>query len=139
MNTIEAAAPRPVFEAVKQGFFGRCPACGQGAMFMRYLKVAENCPCCGEALHHQRADDAPPYITILITGHVIGAMMLLVEETWPDAPIWLHALIWPTLTLMLALWLLPRAKGCLIAYQWALRMHGFGAESDLREGERAPA
>jgi uncharacterized protein (DUF983 family) len=51
--------------------------------------------------------------------------MLLVEMFWPDAPIWLHALVWPTLVAVLSLWFLPRVKGALIAYQWALRMHGF--------------
>jgi uncharacterized protein (DUF983 family) len=24
------------------------------------------------------------------------------------------------------LWLLPRVKGALVGYQWAMRMHGFG-------------
>jgi uncharacterized protein (DUF983 family) len=63
--------------------------------------------------------------------------MLLVEEFWPDAPIWLHAMVWPTLALILSLW--PVLKGGFIAYQWALRMHGFeGNEAPLDQG-RAPA
>ena len=28
--------------------------------------------------------------------------------------------------ILLSLWLLPRVKGALIGYQWALKMHGFG-------------
>jgi uncharacterized protein (DUF983 family) len=28
-------------------------------MFHAFLKVADHCPACGEALHHQRSDDAP--------------------------------------------------------------------------------
>jgi uncharacterized protein (DUF983 family) len=28
-------------------------------------------------------------------------------------------------TLALTFWLLPKFKGALVAYQWALRMHGF--------------
>ncbi len=42
-----------------------------GAMFRRYLKVADTCPHCGEALHHHRADDAPAYFTIVIVGHIV--------------------------------------------------------------------
>jgi uncharacterized protein (DUF983 family) len=77
-----------------------------------------------------RANIAPPYLTILIVGHIVGSLMLLVENFWPNAPLWLHAMIWPTLALILSLWLLPIAKGGLIAYQWALGMHGFdGAEA----------
>ena len=33
------------------------------------------------------------------------------------------------MALLLSLWLLPKVKGALIAYQWALRMHGFGPET----------
>jgi uncharacterized protein (DUF983 family) len=72
-----------------------------------------------------RADDAPPYMTIFVVGHIIGTCMILVEEYWPDAPIWLHAMVWPTITLILSLWLLPIIKGGLIGHQGALRMHGF--------------
>ncbi|MEJ0094393.1 MAG: DUF983 domain-containing protein [Methylocella sp.] len=120
-----ALPKRDVWRSIRRGFMCRCPACGEGKIFGRYLKVNAACPHCGEELHHHRADDAPPYLTIFVVGHIIGSMMLLAEEFWPDAPIWLHALIWPTLTLMLSLWFLPRMKGALIAHQWALRMHGF--------------
>ena len=109
---------------------GRCPQCGRGRMFASYLKVNPHCPACNEALHHQRADDAPPYLTILVVGHVIGALMLWVE-TYNDAlPLWIHMLAWPTLALVGCLWLLPVFKGGLIAYQWALRMHGFDTRPD---------
>jgi uncharacterized protein (DUF983 family) len=36
-----------------------------------------------------------------------------------------HWAIWPALTLGLTLWLLPRVKGMVVAFQWAKRMHGF--------------
>lgn len=120
-----ALSARPVWPAIRRGLRGRCPACDEGKIFRAYLKVNDACPHCGEELHHHRADDAPPYMTIFVVGHIIGSMMLLTEKYWPDAPIWLHALIWPTLTLMLSLWFLPQIKGALIAHQWALRMHGF--------------
>ena len=117
---------RDSWQAIKRGFRGHCPQCGEGPIFYRYLKVNDCCPTCHEPLHHQRADDAPPYLTILVVGHVIGAMMLATEE-WNDTiPIWIHALVWPTMVLILCLTLLPRFKGALIGYQWALRMHGFG-------------
>lgn len=115
---------------MKRGFLGQCPNCGEGRMFGSYLKVNATCPSCGEALHHHRADDAPPYFTILIVGHVIGALMLAVEERNDTLPLWLHAAVWPALTLALCLLLLPRVKGALIGLQWALRMHGFGSDKD---------
>jgi uncharacterized protein (DUF983 family) len=75
-------------------------------------------------LHHHRADDAPPYFTILIVGHFIVAGVMMVEEYFhPDY--WIHILMWFPLTIGLSLWFLPRVKGALIGLQWALRMHGF--------------
>jgi uncharacterized protein (DUF983 family) len=120
-----ASTRRHAWPAIAKGLRGLCPACGKGHMFRAYLKVNDVCPECGEEFFHQRADDAPPYLTILVVGHIVGSLMLLTETFWPDAPIWLHAMIWPTLALLLSLWFLPVFKGGLIAYQWALRMHGF--------------
>jgi len=119
------AAPRDWRPALKTGFRMRCPACGEGHMFYRFLKVSDCCPHCGEELHHHRADDAPPYFTILVVAHVIGALMLFVEEHNDALDVRIHMVLWPVLTLLLVFWLLPRFKGALIAYQWALRMHGF--------------
>ncbi|MEN9709149.1 MAG: hypothetical protein RIQ68_1557 [Pseudomonadota bacterium] len=118
-------APRDWRAALKTGFRMRCPACGEGHMFHRFLKVSDCCPHCGEELHHHRADDAPPYFTILVVAHVIGALMLFVEEHNDALDVRVHMVLWPVLTLLLVFWFLPRFKGALIAYQWALRMHGF--------------
>jgi len=45
--------------ALRRGFFGRCPNCGDGQIFRAYLKVVDACAACGEDLSPQRADDAP--------------------------------------------------------------------------------
>ena len=74
-----------------------------------------------------RADDAPPYLTILVTAHIVGSGMLTTSSFAPDLPLVYHMTIWPALTLVLSLVLLPIFKGGLIAHQWALRMHGFEA------------
>jgi uncharacterized protein (DUF983 family) len=131
------ASRREPWPAIIAGLRGKCPACGSGRMFRAYLKVVDTCPSCGEELHHHRADDAPPYFTILVVGHVVGALMLLTEELWPESPIWFHALVWPTLVVVLSLWLLPLFKGALVAYQWALRMHGFETAGEAVTGEAA--
>ena len=126
-------SPRDKWQAVKRGYMGKCPHCGEGKMFRAYLKVAEACPSCGEELHHQRADDAPPYMTIFVVGHIIGAGMLWVEHQNDALPIWIHATIWPILTIVLSFYFLPRITGGLIGLQWALRMHGFGAQASNAE------
>jgi uncharacterized protein (DUF983 family) len=122
----DRAAPRDIGIAVRRGFIGRCPNCGKGRLFRAYLKVVDACPVCSEELYHQRADDAPPYITMLIVGHIVVAGVLAAEEAWPQSPMWLGAIVWIWLTFVLSLLLLPRVKGALVGYQWALHMHGFG-------------
>jgi len=125
-----AEAPRDLGRAMRRGFMERCPHCGEGRLYRAYLKVNPRCPACGEDLSHQRADDAPPYITMLIVGHIIVGGVLAAEELFPQSPLWIDALIWLWLTLILSLALLPRVKGALIGYQWAMRMHGFGGHED---------
>jgi uncharacterized protein (DUF983 family) len=129
-NAIAAEPQRALGLAMRRGFMERCPNCGRGKLFRSYLKVSPNCPACNEDLSHQRADDAPPYLTMLIVGHVIVAGVLAAEDLFPQSPLWLDALIWLWLTLILSLALLPRIKGALVGYQWALRMHGFGGRED---------
>ncbi|MEP0707077.1 DUF983 domain-containing protein [Parvibaculum sp.] len=123
------AAPRPALQSIARGFGGACPSCGLGRLFHRFLKVSDNCPECGEAFHHHQADDAPPYFTIMIVGHIVVPMMLWLELNHLP-PLWVHAILWPALTLVLSLWFLPRLKGAIVGWQWALRMHGFGDEPE---------
>ena len=131
--SLPAEPDRDRWQAIRRGFRLRCPNCGEGPLFRAYLKVNDTCPVCGEELFHQRADDAPPYLTILVVGHIVGALMLTVEEIDDTLPIWIHAIVWPALTLGLCLLLLPRFKGALIAFQWALRMHGFATAPAVQE------
>ncbi len=126
--------PRPLLQALLRGAWLKCPACGVGKMFHRYLKVSDNCPHCGEALHHQRADDAPPYFTIVIVGHVVVSLVLAVEMAYRP-PLWLHAALWLPLTVILAMVVLAPVKGSLIALQWALLMHGFDPEAKEEIGD----
>ena len=116
--------PRSWKQAMWRGFTGYCPACGQGRMFGKYLKVADTCPSCGEELHHHRTDDAPPYFTMMIVGHILVPLVLVVEKVWhPDLSV--HFMLWTAVTLSLTFALLPAVKGAIVGLQWANRMHGF--------------
>ncbi|MDJ0513799.1 MAG: DUF983 domain-containing protein [Methyloceanibacter sp.] len=126
---------RPLQQSLVRGTMLKCPACGEGPLFTSYLKVADNCSHCGEALHHHRADDAPAYFTIVIIGHVIVSLVLTVEMAYAP-PLWLHAAIWLPLTIVLSLACLAPMKGFLVALQWALRMHGFDPNHQEEIGDR---
>ncbi|MFV0386379.1 DUF983 domain-containing protein [Paracoccus sp. (in: a-proteobacteria)] len=122
-----ADAERPTGEAMWRGTRGRCPACGKGKLFSSYLKVADHCPDCGEALHHQRADDGPAYLTILLVSHLGAPILLACYMMWrPSAMTMIFS--FGLGAVILSLLLLPRIKGAMVGLQWARRMHGFGAE-----------
>jgi uncharacterized protein (DUF983 family) len=120
--------PRNLLRALGRGFRMKCPNCGIGSLFTSYLKVAPACSHCDEELHHHRADDAPPYFTILVVGHVIVPMVLAIEMAYRPA-LWIHAALWLPMTLIVAMLALPLIKGALVGHQWALYMHGFDPQN----------
>ena len=115
-----------------RGFRNRCPRCDGHGMREGFLRLRPACAHCGLAFSEFRADDAPPYFTIFAVGHIVVPAVLLVERNWAP-PLWAQALAWIPITLVLTLLLLPRIKGALVGYQWALRMHGFGASPSVRQ------
>lgn len=136
-QALDEAGKRSWQQAMWRGFTCSCPACGKGHMFRKFLKVADNCDACGEELHHHRADDAPPYFTMFIVGHIVIPLVLVVEKLWaPALPV--HFMLWTVVTLALTFALMPAVKGAVVSLQWALRMHGFdyAAQAEqAREGE----
>jgi uncharacterized protein (DUF983 family) len=121
---------RPTKQALLRGWRRKCPNCGAGPMLRGYLTVREACPVCGEDLHHHRADDGPAYLTILIVGHLLAPILLFVFTKWRPDPLIL-AVGFTIGTVALSLYLLPRLKGAMVAFQWAKRMHGFGSAPDV--------
>lgn len=117
---------RAVRPALIRGWRRRCPQCGAGPMLKGYLKVRDSCPVCGEALYHQRADDGPAYLTILLVGHIMAPLMLITFTTFRPEPMIL-ASVFSVGCVALSLYLLPRLKGAMVGFQWARRLHGFGA------------
>ena len=121
--------------AMKRGLAHRCPSCGEGRLYRKYLKVVDACDACGHELGQYRADDGPAYFTILLVGHLVIAPMLFLQWIW-KAPIWM---VLP-LTLIpltgITLWTLPRVKGALIGLLYALGTtgeHAPGAELEASE------
>jgi uncharacterized protein (DUF983 family) len=121
--TIDQPAGRSNWTAMKRGALGRCPQCGQGKLFRAYLKPVAACAACGEPLGHIQADDGPAWLTIMVVGHIVvfSALAIAPFVSWPD---WLSMTVWPGLTLILALILLPRAKGIFIGTIWATKAAG---------------
>jgi uncharacterized protein (DUF983 family) len=82
---MKRASHNVFLQSVLRGFKGRCPQCGEGRLFWRYLKVEPRCQACGHDLARYPADDGPAYFTILIAGHLIVAPILFFPVVW-EAP-----------------------------------------------------
>ena len=115
--------------AMWRGMRGKCPQCGTKTLFRKYLKISDTCTSCGLALSGHQADDAPPYFTIFIVGHIIVPVALIVERSFTP-PLYVHALLFSLLAVLVSLISLPMVKGAVVGLQWALRMHGFAPESE---------
>lgn len=101
---------------MKRGFKKKCPSCGESPLFSKFLKIFPKCQNCGKNLSAYKSDDGPAYITILIVGHVIIPIILLIEKNL-SPPIILQMTLWPIITIILCLWLLPKIKGAFIGFQ----------------------
>jgi len=119
---------RSTGQAIWRGILCKCPHCGKGKMFRAYLKVADQCDVCGEELSHHRADDFPPYIAIMIVGHLLVGIMLHMDMVWHVNPM-TYLLSMIPLAIILPLAMLPSIKGAIVGLQWSARMYGFGTPS----------
>ena len=122
------AAKRDVWSAMKRGFRGRCPRCGEGKLFRAFLKVEDHCSVCGQDFTPHRADDLPAYLVIIIVGHIMVPLALMIETNYAPA-VALQLAIYLPATLIASLLLLQPVKGTVVGLQWALRMHGFDEQN----------
>ena len=124
MGPWSSPAPRSLPRSMVRGFRGRCPHCGAGRLFYRYLKVEPRCKSCAHDLDRYPADDGPAYFTVLIIGHlvVVPILVLFAFQIW-KWPIWLilPALLIPVAAITLIA--LPLVKGAVVGVLYALDIH----------------
>ena len=120
MSSTVIAVPdkRTLGLGMKRGAMMRCPNCGEGHLYRKYLKV-QACEACGNDNAKYPADDAPPYFTILIVGHLVVAPLLFFPWIW-QGNIWVVlGTVMPAL-LILTLAFLPVVKGAVVGAHWAM-------------------
>lgn len=111
----------PLLRSIGRGLAHKCPACGKGALYGRYLKVEPTCGACGHELAAYPADDGPAYLTIILIGHLIIAPLLIFPIIWRSDPRYSLPIILGALTLVTLL-ALPRIKGGWIGLMYALQV-----------------
>jgi uncharacterized protein (DUF983 family) len=111
----------PMLTAIGRGLLGRCPACGKTPLFNGFIRVREACANCGAPLGLARADDAPPYFTIFIVGHIIVPLVMMVDRMG-EPSLWLMAAIFLPLAFLMALGLMRPVKGGTVGLMLNLNM-----------------
>ncbi|WP_232818372.1 DUF983 domain-containing protein [Elioraea thermophila] len=115
--------PPPLLPALLRGAGGRCPSCGQGRLFRGFLRPAPICSACGTGFARIRSDDAPPYVTLFIVGHVVVPLMLMAERDLAP-PLWQMAALFLPLAALLSLALIRPVKGATIGLMLHLGISG---------------
>lgn len=123
-----AMLPQSVWKAIGRGAAGKCPRCGGTHLFAGGLKPVERCRMCGQNWTLHAADDFPPYIAILLTGHLMAPVIITLGQM-ESLPQWAMMLIALTIAAALIAAILRPAKGGVIALQWWLGMQGFAGHA----------
>ncbi|MCT8970346.1 DUF983 domain-containing protein [Microbaculum marinisediminis] len=107
----------PPVSPLSAGLAGRCPRCGQGRLFTRWLDTAPKCDQCGLDYSFIDSADGPAVFVILVVGIIVVGLAFFVEFTY-QPPYWLHLILWIPLILLLSIGMLRPLKGLLIAQQY---------------------
>ncbi len=110
----------PGLTPILRGLRGRCPACGKGRLFSGYLRQEAACSHCGEPTGLIRAEDGPPWLTVLILGPLLAPLSYIVSMKSP-APLWISLIALGGFAIGAVLFLLPRIKGGFIGLLWRMQ------------------
>ena len=103
-----------------RGLRRRCPQCGAGRIFKGYLTIHDECPKCQKSFKGIRTDDAAPWATILVTGHLAAPVIpIAVRYDMETLPLTVLMVIW---VLILALSILPLMKGVFVGLNWRFKI-----------------
>ena len=98
------------------GLRSKCPQCGKGALYDRYLHIRDRCAVCGADFKAADSGDGPAVFVILIVGAIVAPLLLVLQIL--HVPEWLTLTISFAAVIGLSLALLPVFKATLFALQW---------------------
>ncbi len=111
---------RSTGQLVSLGLKCRCPRCGIGKLFPKYLKVVERCPVCDLGFAGHDVGDGPVVPAMLLIGGAVVGLALFVELSFTP-PLWVHAALWGPLVIALTMAILQPLKGLSVALQYRYR------------------
>lgn len=94
-------------------------------MFTGLLTLRPACPSCGLDLTQSDTGDAGAVGLIMVLGAIVVIMAFWVEFRF-EPPLWVHVVLWPSITLPLAILLMRPMKAALVALQYRHRSTEMG-------------
>jgi len=119
---VPSTSPVPIWRA---GLLCRCPRCGEGKLFNGVLAVRDRCAVCGLDLRAHDSGDGPAVLVFFVLATVIIGLVFWVEFSFAP-PLWVHAVIWPLVTIPLAIVLIRPLKAAMVALQFRHRASEMG-------------
>jgi len=89
------------------------------------LTVRDRCKVCELDLRAHDAGDGPAVAVILVLGAIVMASAFWVEFHF-SPPLWVHAVLWPMVTLPAAILMMRPLKAALVALQFRHRASEMG-------------
>jgi uncharacterized protein (DUF983 family) len=96
-----------------------CPRCGDGKLFRDMLTIVDHCSACGLDLKYHDAADGPTFFALIMVGFLITVMASVVEMDFAP-PLWVHALLWLPLTVILCIAFLRLFKTAFVTIEYRL-------------------
>ncbi|HEY4044588.1 MAG TPA: DUF983 domain-containing protein [Rhodopila sp.] len=115
----------PPVSLVRASLLCRCPRCGKGKLFTGLLTLRPACRICGLDFSQSDTGDAGAVGVIMVLGAIVVIMAFWVEFHF-NPPLWVHAILWPAVTLPLAVAIMRPVKAALVAAQFRHRATEMG-------------
>ena len=107
---------------IKYALAGKCARCRKGNIYRSRLSVSlrDTCTVCDLNLSANDSADGPAVFLIFILGTLLVPLALMVEYIFYPA-LWLHAILWGTLALIITIGALRPVKSYVIALEYKHR------------------
>jgi uncharacterized protein (DUF983 family) len=112
----------PPISPLATGIAGKCPRCGRGKLFSRYLTVAKTCTSCQLSFDFADSGDGAAWFVMLFAC-IFGVGSILGVEVAYQPSFWVHVAIAIPVLIVMPMLLLRPVKGFLLNQQWKHNAH----------------
>lgn len=100
----------------------KCPKCQKGDLYKKgfTIELNDHCPECGLDFSKNDSADGPAVFLIFILGALLVPLALILDA-YMEPPLWVHAVLWTAVALVLTLGALKPLKAYIIALQYKHR------------------